>query len=233
MITINNWIKVLSFIVILSVVLFITYSTNVVSLIRNGDVQSIQSTMDGSIIYKLLFSLIAMVVQNTFTIIPLILLISINVTLFGFLYGFIWSWLSSIIAAIIVFITVRYFFQGSLIHKVSPKLLAKAKKKGFLYVFEARIFPFVPTSIVNIVSGLSPIQLKFFIFGTLIGNFIYFLALSLIPLALLSMNIDKYVIGIIIVLSVLSFFVYKMFHHRKTRVETRFNSKEKETREKV
>ncbi|WP_078430577.1 TVP38/TMEM64 family protein [Alkalihalobacterium alkalinitrilicum] len=219
---------------VLSVVVFIAYSTNVVSLVRNGDVESIRSTMDGSIIYKLLFSLIAMVIQNTFTIIPLILLISINVALFGFFYGFIWSWLSSIIAAIIVFITVRYFFQGWLIHKVSPKLLAKAKKKGFLYVFEARIFPFVPTSLVNIVSGLSPIQLKFFIFGTLIGNFIYFFALSLIPLGLLSLNIDKHVIGIIIVLSVLSFFVYKVIHHRKNRVEASYdNLKKKEMEEKV
>jgi uncharacterized membrane protein YdjX (TVP38/TMEM64 family) len=189
----------------------------VFTLVRNGEIESIQSALNGSLFHTLLISLILMIIQNTFTLIPLILLITINVTLFGFFYGFIWSWLTSIIAAVIVFIGVRYYFQDQLMKKMNAKLIDKVEKNGFLYVFGARMFPFVPTSIINIVTGLSSIQFKQFILGTMIGNFIYIFVLSLIPLGLLSKNIDKYVLGIIIVLSVISFYLYKKLNNRTKR----------------
>jgi uncharacterized membrane protein YdjX (TVP38/TMEM64 family) len=189
----------------------------VFTLVRNGDIESIQSALKGSLFHKLLISLILMIIQNTFTLIPLILLITINITLFGFFYGFIWSWFTSIIAAVIVFIGVRYYFQDRLLEKIDANLMEKVEENGFLYVFAARMFPFVPTSIINIVTGLSSIQFKQFILGTVIGNFIYLFVLSFIPLGLLSKNTEKYVLGIIIVLSVISFYLYKKLNNRTKR----------------
>jgi uncharacterized membrane protein YdjX (TVP38/TMEM64 family) len=64
-----------------------------------------------------------MVIQNSFTIIPLIIIITINYALFGFFNGLIWSWFTSIIAAGIWFICSRFFLND---------LVQKKKKKEIL-----------------------------------------------------------------------------------------------------
>jgi len=216
-IDINNWIKGISLVCLLTIISFITLNTDIFTQLRNGDIDSIQSSMNGSIFYLLLISLLAMIVQNTFTLIPLILLITINTTFLGFFNGFIWSWFTSVIAAVIVFIGVRYYFQEWVTKKVNQSLLAKVERVGSMYVFQGRIFPFVPTSAVNIIAGLSTIRFKSFLIGTMIGNFIYFFVLSLIPLGLLSLNIDKFVLVIIVILSILTFYLYKMLNNRVKR----------------
>ncbi|MFC6601848.1 TVP38/TMEM64 family protein [Ectobacillus funiculus] len=115
-----------------------------------------------------------MIIQNAFTIIPLLGLITINVALFGFFNGFLWSWFTSIIAAIIIFMSVRYCFQDWVLKKINPALVTKVEQAGFMYVIQGRIFPFVPTSLVNIIAGLSSIRFTHFLLGTIIGNFVYF-----------------------------------------------------------
>lgn len=183
-------------------------------LARDGDIDSILNSLEGNIIYKLIFTFVAMIIQNSFTIIPLLLLITINISLFGFINGFLWSWFTSVIAGVVVFLAVRYRFQDKLLKKITPNVIEKVERNGFLYVFEARIIPFVPTSFVNILAGISSIKFKPFFFGTLFGNFIYFFVLSLIPLGVLSLDIDQYLLGVIVILSIVIIYLFKKFSKR-------------------
>lgn len=161
--------------------------------------------LNKNLTYTLFLTLVMMTIQNTFTIIPLILLISMNIAIFGFVYGVLWSWVTSVIAATIVFLIVRYFWQDILHEKVTPKVKEKIEENGFMYIFVARTFPFVPTSMINIIAGASSIRFKHFILATTFGNLIYFIALGLIPLGIVTLEVDY---TILIVLSVIIIFAY-------------------------
>jgi uncharacterized membrane protein YdjX (TVP38/TMEM64 family) len=166
---------------------------------------------------KFFFTFIIMVIQNSFTIIPLIIIISINYALFGFFNGLMWSWFTSIIAAGIWFFGSRYFFNEWVQKKTNPETLAKMEQNGLLFVFQARIIPFVPTSLINILSGLSSITFKHFIIGTMFGNLIFFFVLSLIPAGLMEGNMEQNILlGLTLILVGIVFF-YRLKKKQKRR----------------
>ncbi|MFP7296409.1 TVP38/TMEM64 family protein [Neobacillus niacini] len=156
-----------------------------------------------------------MLIQNSFTIIPLIIIITINYALFGFLNGLIWSWLTSIIAAGIWFLCSRYFFNDWVQKKTNPELLSKLEQNGLLFVFQARIIPFVPTSLINILSGLSSITFKHFIIGTIFGNLIFFFVLTLIPAGLMEGSMELNILLGIALIFVGLFIFYRLKKKQK------------------
>jgi uncharacterized membrane protein YdjX (TVP38/TMEM64 family) len=194
------WIKFISFIGVIATVVLIILNSELFQSLRSGDVDSVLLALTESTFDKYFITLIIMIIQNSFTIIPLILIITINYTLFGFYNGLLWSWVTSIIGAAIWFYGSRYFFHEWVQKKMNPDLLAKMENNGFLFVFQARIIPFVPTSLINIIGGLSTIRFKHFIFGTMLGNLVFFFVLSFIPAGLMSGNTDKYVLLTITIL---------------------------------
>ncbi|MBY0147152.1 TVP38/TMEM64 family protein [Neobacillus niacini] len=198
---ITIWKKILSLFAIIITVFLIIHNTETFRLLRNGDLDTIILSLRNTTFSKFFFTFIIMVIQNSFTVIPLIIIITINYALFGFLNGLIWSWLTSIIAAGIWFFGSRYFFNDWVQKKTNPEILAKMEKNGLLFVFQARIIPFVPTSLINILSGLSSITFKHFIIGTMFGNLIFFFVLSLIPAGLMEGNTEQNILlGIAIIL---------------------------------
>ncbi|WP_342600010.1 VTT domain-containing protein [Psychrobacillus sp. FSL H8-0483] len=209
---------------VLFLLLFFILNLDLIKLLLDGDVEAIRAFLDRNMGYALFFMSLVMLIQHSFTVFPLILVITINITLFGFISGFLWSWFTSIIASIIVFYGVRYVFQGMIIKKFNSKLIEKMDANGFTYVFQARLFPLVPTSLINILAGLSTIRIIPFTVATTIGNFLYFFVLALIPAGILSTELDEYVIMFIILATVLLYYFIKLLRHkRKSVVETDHN----------
>jgi uncharacterized membrane protein YdjX (TVP38/TMEM64 family) len=200
---------------LLFLLLFFVFNQNLITSLINRDLEAIRHFLDHHLWYAFLFMFIIMVIQNSFTVFPLIFVITINITLFGFMNGFLWSWFSSIIASIIVFNGVRYVFQDMIMGKFNPKLIEKLDANGFAYVFQARIFPFFPTSLVNILSGLSTIRLYPFLLATVIGNFLYFFLLALIPAGILSIDLNEYEIWVIILSLVLLYYLFKFLRKKR------------------
>ena len=202
---------------IILIIFLIIQNTETFRLLRNGDMDSIILTLKDTTFSKFFFTFIIMVIQNSFTIIPLIIIISINYALFGFFNGLMWSWFTSIIAAGIWFFGSRYFFNEWVQKKTNPETLAKMEQNGLLFVFQARIIPFVPTSLINILSGLSSITFKHFIIGTMFGNLIFFFVLSLIPAGLMKGNMEQNILlGLTLILVGFVFF-YRLKKKQKRR----------------
>ena len=174
--------------------------------ILTGNHEYIKSTFKGSILYLYGCMLLIMIIQNSFTFIPLILIITFNITVFGFFEGFLWSWFLSVVAATIIFLIVRYLFANRFFSKVSAKQLKKVEDRGFSYILVGRIFPFMPSSLINIIAGLSAVTLKKFIAGTAIGNFIYFFMLALVPAGIYTIDFNPYTIVVLIVLFISAFY---------------------------
>lgn len=134
----------------------------------------------------LLMMLFIMILQNLFTFIPLILVITINISLFGFWPGYLYSTCCSVVGSTLIFLTIRYVFPNSFANTSFKKYEEKIKKNGFRFVLFGRILPFLPTNLINIVSGLSSIKLTHFISATTIGNLVYGLILSTASFSLLA-----------------------------------------------
>jgi uncharacterized membrane protein YdjX (TVP38/TMEM64 family) len=214
---INIWRKIISFIGIILIIFLVIHNSETFRLLRIGDLDSIIMSLKDTTFSKFFFTFIIMVIQNSFTIIPLIIIITINYALFGFFNGLLWSWVTSIIAAGIWFFGSRYFFNDWVQKKTNPELLSKMEQNGLLFVFQARIIPFVPTSLINILSGLSSIKFKHFLVGTMFGNLIFFFVLSLIPAGLMEGNMEQNILlGIALVLVGLVVF-YRFRKKQKTR----------------
>ncbi|KGM45785.1 VTT domain-containing protein [Neobacillus niacini] len=213
----NIWKKIVSMIGIILIIFLVIHHTETFRLLRNGDLDSIIMSLKDTTFSKFFFTFIIMVIQNSFTIIPLIIIITINYALFGFFNGLMWSWFTSIIAAGIWFFGSRYFFNDWVQKKTNPELLSKMEQNGLLFVFQARIIPFVPTSLINILSGLSSIKFKHFMVGTIFGNLIFFFVLSLIPAGLMEGNTEQNILlGIVLVLVGVVVF-YRIRKKQKTR----------------
>ena len=203
---------------LVAILVFIEIQENTLyKAVMKGDYAYIKAALADSILYVYSFMLLIMIIQNTFTIIPLILVITVNITVFGFLEGFLWSWFTSILAAIIIFLSIRYLFTDRFSSKVSSEELQRIEEKGFSYVLAGRVFPFVPTSFINIIAGLSTIPLNQFIFGTVIGNFIYFFVLALIPVGLYSSEVNEYTIGALIIVLMVSSYLVSRFRNKNKK----------------
>ncbi|RUT47433.1 TVP38/TMEM64 family protein [Paenibacillus anaericanus] len=211
--------------VILIIVLIILFKSDGFSTLLQVDLNQIRKMSNGNLFLILLIMLGIMVVQNLFTIIPLILVISVNISLFGFVNGYLWSWVSSVIGGILAFLMARYWFQDLLLKHLNPKYQkwTKVENKGFLFVFLGRVFPFAPTSLINIAAGVSAVPLRPFIIGTITGNMIFFFAISLIVKGLWSVQLENNVLlilGAIIVLLVLILWRIRSKRIKRTRGET-------------
>jgi len=206
---INIWAKTITFIMVLFVLIFTILNTELFQSLRSGDLDTILLTLNEKPAASHLITFVIMLIQNAFTIIPLILIITINYSLYGFFYGLLWSWITSIIAAAFWFYGSRYLFHDWVKKKAKQEILMKMEKNGLLFVFQARIFPFVPTSIINILGGVSSIQFKHFILGTMLGNFIFFLVLSFIPAGLMSGNMDSYILVAITIILLVVAVIYR------------------------
>ena len=208
----KNWLILGGFLLLL---VFLIMNRQIITLLVNQDIEATQDFLDDNMLHAVVFMLVIMILQNSFTVFPLLLVISINITLFGFINGFLWSWISSVIAAIAVFYSVRYLFQERLIAKFKPELLKKIDANGFSYVFQARVFPLVPTSLVNILGGLSTVRIWPFILATTIGNFLFFFALALIPAGLLSEELDETLIWVVLIGAILAYYLFKLVRKKR------------------
>ncbi|WP_071394923.1 TVP38/TMEM64 family protein [Bacillus tuaregi] len=203
---IKNWIKSLSFLLLVSIMIYFIFHAEWFQAFRSGDIGGI---IQENLWITLLITLLVMIIQNTFTIIPLILIITINYTVFGFMNGFLWSWLSSIAGAALMFFGSRYLFQDWVLPRINKEFIDKIEKKGFLFVFQARIMPFIPTSLINILGGISSIRFNSFITATIFGNFIYFFILTLIPAGLMNSQINEFLIEAFILIAIILMILYK------------------------
>lgn len=103
---------------------------------------------------------------------PVTLMVIATVLVFGPWWGLFYALIGSELSAIALFWIGRLMgqntvrrFAGSLINRLSQKL----SKSGVMTVITFRIVPVAPFSVINLVAGVSEIQLKDFALGTLVG----------------------------------------------------------------
>ncbi|WP_285768640.1 VTT domain-containing protein [Peribacillus sp. SI8-4] len=209
--------KVLTLLVLLVIAIFIFTHAELFNLVWKSDLDSVIGILKENLSLTFLVTFVLMFVQNSFTIIPLILLLTINVTIFGFLYGYLWSWFTSVAASALIFYAARNWFQELLLKKLDKKWQESVVEHGFMYVFTGRVFPLIPTSLINLAAGASSVTFKDFLLATTLGNLIYFFFLSLIPYGLLTVEMNQYTLAALALLFSLFFIIYKRVKKKKNQ----------------
>jgi uncharacterized membrane protein YdjX (TVP38/TMEM64 family) len=201
-----KWISL--FVVLILIVILILNLD--ISWLFQADLDRILDIAQDNVGIILLITLMLMMIQNLFTVIPIVLIITINISVFGLLYGFLWSWVSSIIGASVTFTLARFWFQELIVTKINSSWIDRLEKNGFLYTFLARLFPFAPSSLINLAAGVSTISFRGYLKGTMLGNLLFFLLASLFIEGFMTAGTEEMIaIAVCVIIIIGVYFYYK------------------------
>lgn len=220
----NKILRILSFIMIL-VAAALVFTSELPRLILDGDIDRLQELASDHLGSMLLVTLLIMLLQNLVTVVPLVLLVTVNTALFGFIYGFVWSWLSSVIAATVVFCLTRYWLQDLLMRKVNESIRERIAQNGWMYVLVCRLIPVMPSSLINMAAGVSTIRLIHFVFATLIGNLLFMSALAAVMFGILQAGWEAAVLVIVALAAAGSFYMVRRRRRSVLHAQRSFTQK--------
>lgn len=156
---------------------------------------------------------------------PLIVFVFVNTATYGLFKGFLFSWIGATLGSIVVFIIIRRLGNSRIFKKIrGNKQVAQVTgwvtEHGFGPLFVLLCFPFSPSSIINVVAGLSHIRFQQFVLAVVFGK-----AVMIFSLAYVGSNIFSFadhpirtsIIGLSIVLFwMLGKYIEKRLKKRET-----------------
>lgn len=124
-------------------------------------------------------------IESILPVLPLFVIILANSAAYGLLNGFLYSWIGTSLGSIFVFYIVRKLGEKRIFLKVrNNKQVAKVttwvEKHGFGPLFLLLCFPFSPSSVINVVAGLSSIRSSQFILAVILGKSVMVFSISYI-----------------------------------------------------
>jgi len=116
-------------------------------------------------------------------ILPLVVFVVANAAAYGMWLGFLYSWIGVTLGALLVFTLARRFGKryGAQIRTKFPKsekFFGYVERKGFTPIFLLACFPFSPSVIVNVASGMSRIPFHTFLIAMGLGKAVMTFILS-------------------------------------------------------
>ncbi|MCP3033504.1 TVP38/TMEM64 family protein [Halobacillus sp. A1] len=116
-------------------------------------------------------------------ILPLVAFVLANSVVYGLFKGFLYSWVGAVAGSLLVFLIVRRlgqqrFFNFVSRHKQVKRVMTWLEEHGFGPLFLLMCFPFSPSSIINVVSGLSNVSRQQFMLAAILGKSVMIFTIS-------------------------------------------------------
>lgn len=116
---------------------------------------------------------------------PLVVFVFANAAAYGLFKGFLYSWIGSSLGSILVFLVIRKLgnkriFKAIQKNKQVKKVTAWVERHGFGPLFLLLCFPFSPSSVINVVAGLSRISVQQFILAVILGKSVMIFSIAYI-----------------------------------------------------
>jgi uncharacterized membrane protein YdjX (TVP38/TMEM64 family) len=128
--------------------------------------------------------ILAPMLESFIPVLPLFAILAANAAAYGLWEGFLYSWLGTSIGSTVVFLLTRRFGRRFTyyIHRKYPKsktFFRWIEHKGFTPLFILSSLPFSPSSLINVVSGLTAIPGKTFFIAVFSGKALMIFIVSL------------------------------------------------------
>lgn len=122
---------------------------------------------------------------------PLVVFVMANAAAYGLLEGFLLSWVGSSLGSIMLFLIIRNLGDKKIFvtvrkNKQVQKVTSWLERHGFGPLFLLMCFPFSPSSVINVVAGLSNINVYQFILAVLLGKSVMIFSISYIGSSIVS-----------------------------------------------
>lgn len=172
---------------------------------------------NNNIIIVTILASLMVILESIIPILPLSVIISLNMLVFGPLMGFVISWVSTIIGCIISFYFFRYSYDRFFYKYIKkPKFINKIDNIKFKNLVLITALPFSPAFAINIASGISKMKFKKFLTNIVISKIVVVIFWGYIGTSIIDSltNIDDIItLGIILLIAYyLSDYIMKKFN---------------------
>lgn len=148
-------------------------------------------------------------IESLIPALPLVAIITFNITAYGTVLGFLYSWIGSMLGCLLVFsffrfVVKKYLSKWIAHHHTIQKGLAWVAKVNCKVLFIIALFPFTPSSFLNIIFGLSDFDIQLYFKILMLAKIGMIFSLSLFGSSVvLSFENPFYIIVAIIILLIL------------------------------
>lgn len=162
-------------------------------------------------------------IEAFLSFLPLVVFVAANGAAYGLLKGFLYSWIGASAGAICVFLIVKKlgdkrFFQWLKRNKQIIRVTNWLDRHGFGPLFLLMCFPFSPSSVINIVAGLSHISIQQFILAVLLGKTVMIFTIAFVGDSIVSFAqnpMRSIIVGIgILIFWLLGKYMEKRLHNK-------------------
>src|SRR5699024_12269028 len=106
---------------------------------------------------------------------PMFVFVLANGAAYGLFKGFLYSWIGASVGSVLVFFIIRGLGNKKVFVKIREnnqvkKVTTWVERHGFGPLFLLLCFPFSPSSVINVVAGLSKISSQQFILAVFLGK---------------------------------------------------------------
>ncbi|CAM4060338.1 TVP38/TMEM64 family protein [Lederbergia lenta] len=137
-------------------------------------------------------SILLPMIEAFLPFLPLFLIVMASANAFGLGWGFLFSWIGASVGALLVFLLVRRYGEARFFRFLQRKekvqsLTNWVERHGFGPLFLLLCFPFTPSAIVNIVAGISRINIYQYMLAVLAGKAVMIFIMSFIGYDIISL----------------------------------------------
>lgn len=162
---------------------------------------------------------------------PLFVFVMANSVAYGLFKGFLYSWIGSSFGSIAVFFLIRKFGNKKIMMKIKRNkqvihVTSWVERHGFGPLFILLCFPFSPSSIINIVAGLSNVSKQQFILAVFLGKSVMIFSIAYIGSSIMEFAKNP-VKSIIVTACIIVFWIFGKFLEKKIMQRTAKKAVEK------
>lgn len=160
--------------------------------IKDLNLEQLQHTLESYSQFGIFPGFLLVLLESFLPFLPLMVIVAANANIYGLGLGFLLSWLAVTTGAVCLFWISRKLggrVKGWAMRRYpkTERFFAWIERKGFTPLFLLACFPFSPSSVITILSGLSKVPFSTFIIATALGK-----AFMIFSISLLSFDISSF-----------------------------------------
>lgn len=141
----------------------------------SGDMYMVAEYINSFGSWAVVFGFFLILLVNSIGFPPAIIFSSASALIFGLIPGILLAWIAETVGVAISFVLLRFLFRDAAEEAIAKnaylqKIDEMSGSKGFQIMLVARIIPYLPSGLLNILGAISKMSFKAFVLAALIGK---------------------------------------------------------------